>query len=350
MAVHPVRQAAEGKLIGAGQVGANLAGVSAIAPADAGEATLLAGAQAGDRTAFDTLVAGHRRALHLHCYRMLGSYHDAEEATQETLLRAWRGLANFEGRAPIRHWLYRIATTTCLNLHAARTRLPAGFAEVSHLTLYPDDLLDQLPATDADPAAIVERRESVALAFIATLQCLPASQRAVLILRDVLAWPAAEVADLLDTTVAAVNSALQRARATVRDTTPPETASGPLPERDREVVQRFLSAWHRCDIPALAALLREDAILRMPPERVEIRGRAAITRFFATVPADGHLDRIRLRVTSANGGPAVAAYLPDHTGTPTAYGIMALTITDRAVATITGFPDPAMFPIFGLPA
>jgi RNA polymerase sigma-70 factor (ECF subfamily) len=310
---------------------------------------MLAAARAGDRTAFDTLVTGHRRALHLHCYRMLGSYHDAEEATQDTLLRAWRGLATFEGRAPLRHWLYRIATTTCLNLLAARTRLPAGFAEVSHLTPYPDDLLDQLPATDADPAAIAERRESVALAFVAVLQCLPATQRAVLILRDVLAWPAVEVADLLDTTVAAVNSALQRARATVRDTTPQQTASGSLPERDREVVQRFMAAWHRCDIPALAALLREDAILRMPPEQIEFRGRAAITQFFATVPANGHLDRIRLRATRANGGPAVAAYLPDHTGAPAPYGLMALTIADGAVATITGFPDPALFPIFDLP-
>jgi len=344
-----LRQAPEDKLIGAAQIGASLAGVSAIAPADAGEATLLAAATSGDRTAFDTLVAGHRRALHMHCYRMLGSYHDAEEATQDTLLRAWRGLATFEGRAPLRHWLYRIATTTCLNLLAARRRLPAGFSEVSHLTPYPDDLLDQLPATDADPAAIAERRESVALAFVAALQCLPATQRAVLILRDVLAWQAAEVAELLDTTVAAVNSMLQRARATVRERTPQEVATGSLPERDREVVQRFMTAWHSCDIPALAALLREDAILRMPPERVEIRGRLAIAHFFATVPADGHLDHIRLRDTRANGGPAVAAYLPDHTGTAAPYGLMALTITDGAIATITGFPDPTLFPIFGLP-
>ena len=325
--------------------------MSAIAPPDAGEATLLSSARSGDRAAFDTLVAGHRRALHLHCYRMLGSYHDAEEATQDALLRAWRGLGTFEGRAPLRHWLYRIATTTCLNLLATRTRIPASFAEVSHLTPYPDALLDQLPATDADPAAIAERRESVALAFVAVLQCLPATQRAVLILRDVLAWQAAEVAHLLETTVAAVNSMLQRARATVHATTPREIATVPLPERDREVVRRFLAAWHRCDIAALAALLREDAILRMPPEQVEIHGRDAITHFFATVPADGHLNRFRLRVTAANGGPALAAYLPDHTGTPTPYGLMTLTTTTNGdIATITGFPDPAVFPIFDLPS
>jgi RNA polymerase sigma-70 factor, ECF subfamily len=324
--------------------------MSAIAPPDAGEATLLISAKSGDRAAFDALVAKHRRALHVHCYRMLGSYHDAEEATQDTLVRAWRGMATFEGRAPLRHWLYRIATTTCLNLLAARTRMPTSFVEVSHLTPYPDALLDQLPAPDADPAAIAERRESVALAFIAVLQCLPATQRATLILRDVLAWPAAEVAHLLDTTVAAVNSMLQRARATVRATTPQEIATVSLPERDREVVRRFMTAWHRCDIAALAALLREDAILRMPPEQVEIRGRDAITHFFATVPADGHLDRFNLRVTAANGRPAVAAYLPDYTGMPAPYGLMTLTTTNGAVATITGFPDPELFPIFDLPS
>ncbi len=324
--------------------------MSATARADVGDATLVVAARSGDRSAFDTLVADHRGPLHLHCYRMLGSYHDAEEATQETLLRAWRGLATFEGRAPIRHWLYRIATTTCLNLLAARTRRPARFAEVTHLTPYPDELLDLIPATDADPAVIAERRESVALAFVAALQCLPATQRAVLILRDVLTWPATEVADLLDTTVPAVNSALQRARATVRAAAPYEDSTVSLQDRDREVARRFISAWHRCDIPALAALLREDAIMRMPPERAEITGRAAIADFFATVPADGHLDRFHLVLTAANGGPAVAAYLPDDAGSPMPYGLMTLTIIDGAVATITGFPDPTLFEIFGLPA
>ena len=323
--------------------------VSSIAPADGSEATLLEAARAGDLGAFDALVTGHRRALHLHCYRMLGSYHDAEEATQETMLRAWRGLGTFQGRAPLRHWLYRIATTTCLNVLTARTRVPAGLAEAPYLTPYPDELLDQLPFADADPAAVAERRESVALAFVAALQCLPATQRAALILRDVLGWQAAEVADLLDTTVAAVNSSLQRARATIRDTTPRQTAGRSLAERDREVVERFMTAWRRCDIPALAALLREDAILRMPPERVEIHGRNAITDFFATVPADGHLDRIQLQLTRANGGPAVAAYLPDDTGAPAPYGLMAFAIVGDRIATITGFPDPALFAAFGLP-
>jgi RNA polymerase sigma-70 factor (ECF subfamily) len=345
-----VRQGQAGKLIGAIGIGTSLSGMSAIALAAAAEATLLAAARSGDGAAFAALVAGHRRGLHLHCYRMLGSYHDAEEATQETLLRAWRRLATFESRAPLRHWLYRIATTTCLNMLAARARLPANFADVSHLTPYPDDLLDQLPANDADPAAVAERRESVALAFVAVLQCLPATQRAVLILRDVLAWSAADVAGLLDTSVASVNSALQRARATVRDARLPEQPSGHMAERDHEVMQRFMTAWHDCDIQAIAVLLREDAILRMPPERVELRGRAAITRFFATVPANGRLELIHLRATRANDGPAVAAYLTDGSGSAAPYGLMALTIAHGDVATITGFPNPELFPIFGLPA
>jgi RNA polymerase sigma-70 factor, ECF subfamily len=312
-------------------------------------AELLDAARSGDRQAFDTLASEHRGALHLHCYRMLGSYHDAEEATQETLLRAWRRLDTFEGRAPLRNWLYRIATTTCLNALTARKRQPAGLAEVTHLTPYPDELLDQLPAADTDPAVVAERRESVALAFVAALQCLPATQRAVLILRDVLAWRATEVADLLDTTVAGVNSALQRARATIRDTAPGLGTHRSLEHRDREVAERFMVAWHRCDFSGLAALLREDAILRMPPQGVEIRGRSAITEFFATVPADGNLDRIRLRLTRANGSPAVAAYITDSTGVPTAYGLMAFTIDGDGIETITGFADPELFATFGLP-
>jgi RNA polymerase sigma-70 factor, ECF subfamily len=323
--------------------------VSAQAALDAEQRGLLAAAQAGDQTAFEFLTVPYRRALHLHCYRMLGSYHDAEEATQETLLRAWRRLSTFEGRAPLRHWLYRIATTTCLNSLAARTRQPAGFHEVTHLTPYPDRMLDQLPATDSDPAAIAERRESVALAFIAALQCLPASQRAVLILRDVLDWHGAEVADLLDTTVPAVSSALQRARATTRTTGFSAASRRSLSGRDQEVLERFVDAWHRSDVAALAALLREDVILRMPPEGVEISGRPAVMKFFATVPADGHLDHIHLTTVGANGQPAVAAYLLDQGGASVAYGLMVLTVSDTAVLAITGFPDPALFPLFDLP-
>src|SRR5262245_12275758 len=329
------------------------------------QARLLGAAQAGDQHAFETLVvAALRRALHLHCYRMLGSLDDADEATQETLLLAWRGLAGYQQRAPLRHWLYRIATTTCLKIQASRRRQPVSVAELTYLSPYPDRLLDELPATDDDPAAHAERRESVRLAFIVALQLLPATQRAVLILREVLGWSAAEVADLLDTSVAAVNSQLQRARATVRSTGAGAaigggTGSERLDRRDREVVERFVAAWQRVDVDALAALLAEDAVLRMPPERAEFAGRDAIAYFFATVPSGGRLDQIQLAVTRANGQPCLAAYLATDLaadlatdlaadGMPQPYGVMVLTVTGGEIAEINGFPDPALFPRFGL--
>jgi RNA polymerase sigma-70 factor, ECF subfamily len=297
-------------------------------------------------TAFRELIAPHLPALHLHCYRMLGSHHDAEDAMQDTLVRAWRGLPGYERRAPLRHWLMRIATTTCLKAIERRHRIPATTVEVAWLEPYPDRLLDLIADADADPAAIVDQRESVALAFIAALQLLPGTQRAVLILRDVLAWPAAEVAALLDTTVPAVNSALQRARATTASATTP---SGPLDDRDKTVLEAFLDAWQACDIPALAALLRDDAVLTMPPQAIQFTGRGAVAAFFATVPAGGRLDTIRLRVTAANGHHAVAAYLPDDSGTCRGYGIMVLTTHQGAITAITGFPDPALFTAFDLP-
>ena len=227
---------------------------------------------------------------------------------------------------------------------------------------YPDSLLDRLIDTDADPAAIVDHRESVALAFIAALQLLPGSQRAVLILRDVLDWPSRDVADLLGTTVAGVNSALQRAHATVARTTGAQTIGArttgapgaavprPLSEREHRVVDAFMRAWQDCDIPALAALLREDATLSMPPQQIHIVGRGHVADFFATVPAAGRLDLIRLVATRANGHPALAAYLPDDsTEGCRGYGIMVVTLADDQVATITGFADPQLFPVFGLP-
>jgi RNA polymerase sigma-70 factor (ECF subfamily) len=314
---------------------------------------MLAAARRGDGDAFQALVTPHLRALHVHGYRMLGSYSDAEEAVQEVLIRAWRGLSGYRGTGPLRHWLYRITTTTCLKMINRRGREPLTTAEVAWLQPYPDVRLDQLTAPDADPAAIVERRDSVALAFIAALQLLPGTQRAVLILRDVLAWPARDVADLLDTSVAGVNSALQRARTTLAHTHGSQTittARRPASERERRVVEAFLQAWQDCDIPALAALLRDDAMLTMPPQAIRIVGRDAVAGFFATVPADGRLDLIRLVTTRANGHPALAAYLPDErTDDCHGYGIMVLTIDGDQVATITGFPDPDLFPLFDLP-
>jgi RNA polymerase sigma-70 factor (ECF subfamily) len=313
---------------------------------------LLAAARAGDGAAFQVLVGPHLRSLHVHAYRMLGSLDDADEALQDALLSAWRALDTYQGQAPLLHWLYRITTTSSLKVIRAKARRPVPAGEIGHLQPYPDRLLDQLTDVGADPAAIAEQRESVALAFITALQRLPARQRAALILRDVLAWNAAEVAALLEISVAAVNSALQRARATLAAARPADSAAAPprLDDQQRRVLDRFIDAWQRCDIDALAALLREDVILSMPPELVRITGRAEVTRFFATVPAGGRLDTIRLVRTRANGHLAVAAYLPDKSARCHGYGIMAFTITGEDIATITGFPSPGLFERFGLPA
>jgi RNA polymerase sigma-70 factor (ECF subfamily) len=296
--------------------------------ADVGEPGLLLAARAGDSDAFRELVAPHLPALHLHCYRMLGSYHDAEEVMQEVLLRAWRYLDGYREQAPLLHWLYRIATTTSLKAIEARAKRPSTLAEIDYLEPYPDRLLDELPA-ESDPAAVVERRESVSLAFISALQLLPATQRAVVILREVLVWPADQVATLLDTTVAAVNSLLQRARATLGS----GGSRRSLDAEDRRVLARFVEAWHRRDIPGLAELLRADVEMRMPPEIAEFSGRDAVITFFATVPADGALETVRLMPTRANGQPAVVAY---HDGEP--YGVMVFDLAGGGIQTITGFP------------
>lgn len=293
-----------------------------------GEPGLLLAARAGDGDAFRELVAPHLPALHLHCYRMLGSYHDAEEVMQEVLTRAWRFLDGYREQAPLTHWLYRIATTTSLKAIEARAKRPTTVAEIDYLEPYPDRLLDVLPA-ESDPAAEVERRESVSLAFISALQLLPATQRAVVILREVLAWKADEVSSLLETTVAAVNSMLQRARATLG--APGSRRS--LDEDDRKVLARFVEAWHRRDIPGLAELLREDVELRMPPEVMEFTGRTAVMEFFTTVPGEGAFETIRLEPTRANGQAAVTAF---EAGVP--YGVMVFELRGTEIGTIIGFP------------
>lgn len=324
---------------------------------------LVAAALAGDEAAFRRLSEPYSRELHVHCYRMLGSVHDAEDALQETLLRAWRHLTSYEGRSSFRAWLYRVATNVCLT-SAARRRAapraspPSPFAlapEELVLTPYPDELLGELPADVASPAALYDRNESVHLAFLAAIQALPPRQRAVLILRDVLGWSAREVADLLETSVASVNSALQRARTRLENL----RARGrlrldriqPPDDVQQSLLRRYVEAWEAVDIEGLVAALREDAVMTMPPAPAVFRGNRAIAEFFATVPADGRLTDIPLRPTRANGQPALAAYLWDPaSGVYRAYGIMVFTFDEDAIVEITGFGDPSLFPVFGLPS
>ena len=231
----------------------------------------VAAAQAGDERAFRMLVEPYRRALEVHCYRMLGSVQDAEDVSQDTLLRAWRSFERFEGRSSVETWLYRIATNACLDELEKRPRRV--------VEPYPDSRLEDADTSIADPAARYALREGMELAFLTAIQRLPGRQRAVLILRDVLGWTGAEAAELLDTTVTAVNSALQRARATIEAEAPARVVA-PGQRTQRELLRRYVDAWDSADIGALVALLREDAVLTMPPEAAVI-GARAIGEFFA---------------------------------------------------------------------
>jgi RNA polymerase sigma-70 factor, ECF subfamily len=309
--------------------------------------TALAAAKAGDEQAFVALTSPHSRRLHLHCYRMLGSLHDADDALQETMLRAWKGLARFEPRAELSTWLYRIATNVCLRRAEQRAREPVPVD--TYLQPYPDLLLDGL----AGPEAEAERREDVGIAFVAALQLLPPKQRAVLVLRDALDWPAKEVAALLDVTVPAVNSALQRARERLERGRRAGTLLHPHADdaASPTVVRRFVAAWDDVDVDAIVELLTDDALMTMPPVPVRVDGPAAIGAFFRTVPADGDLRRIRLVPTAANRQPALAAYFDDaDDGTFTAYGLMVLALRDGRIAGITGFAEVGeVFLRLGLP-
>ena len=331
----------------------------------ADEATLVAAAQAGDERAFQQLTERYQREIHIHCYRMLGSFTDAEDLVQETLLRAWRALPGFGQRASFRAWLYKIATNACLKTLARRPRqvaamslgLPAQLgeapapplAEVVHLQPYPDALLDM--SADADPAARYVLRESVELAFIAAIQHLTPRQRAVLILRDVLGVPAAEAAELLETTTAAVNSSLQRGRAALAELRQPEDSPRALSEEvERSLLRRYVEAWHHADIAGLMALLHEDAVMTMPPSPTWYLGPAAIGAFFGSEPVDGQgIEGLRLVETRANGRPALAAYAADDEGVYRPYGLMVLTIDGEAISAITGFLEQGLFEAFGLP-
>jgi RNA polymerase sigma-70 factor (ECF subfamily) len=289
---------------------------------------LVAAAQAGDERAFRELVEPYRRALEIHCYRMLGSPHDAEDVVQETLLRAWRGLERFERRAGIKTWLYRIATNACLDEIERRPR------RMEPVQPYPDAQLEEAASPIADPAARYAEREGMELAFLTTIRRLPGRQRAVLILRDVLGWTAPEVAELLDSTVAAVTSALQRARETVDRELPVQRA--PVAERERALLQRYVAAWERVDVDGLVALLAEDAAIHMPPGR-SVTGHAAIADFWRGLQGGCAVANTRVVPVAANRMPALAMY---RDGEP--QGILVFTMTDGAIASIDAFIDPSL--------
>jgi RNA polymerase sigma-70 factor (TIGR02960 family) len=325
---------------------------------------LITRAQAGDDEAFRELTEPYRRELQVHCYRMLGSLQDAEDVLQETLLAAWQGLGAFEGRASIRTWLYRIATNRCLNALRSATRRPAKEWDIPHveppeptrvgevvwLEPYPDVLLEGAIKVPLGPEARYQQTEAVSLAFVTALQLLPARQRAVLILREVLGYHANEVADMLDATVESVTSALKRARASMRnrltptgDRTPP-----PAPDSDgeRALVAAFVRAWESGDVDALVALLTGDVSVSMPPIPLEYHGRDIVARFCASLMRRRSHDLVPTR---ANGQPAFGAYLRAPAGgIRHGTGLFVLTVTGDRICAMTHF-ESSVLPWFGLP-
>jgi RNA polymerase sigma-70 factor (TIGR02960 family) len=327
-------------------------------------AELLDRARAGDDAAFEQLVGSYRREMQVHCYRILGSVADAEDALQETLTAAWRGLGGFEGRSSIRTWLYRIATARCLNmLRSASRRPPANLpvldaeppeptrlGEVVWLEPYPDVLLADLPDSAIGPEARYETREAVSLAFITALQLLPPRQRVALILGDVLDFSTREAADLLDTTEQSAASALKRARATLARELPsanqPPPAANSLVEQ--ELLQRLVRAFEDSNVEGIVALMTDDVWVRMPPVPLEYQGRELAGRFFATI-AFRKGRRYRFVPTRANGQPAFGVYLRDPlTHVAHAFGFFVITLAGDRVSAITRF-DNGVLPGFGLP-
>ncbi len=325
---------------------------------------LIARARAGDGEAFRALTEPHRRELQVHCYRMLGSLQDAEDAVQDTLLSAWQGLSGFEGRASIRTWLYRIATNRCLDaLRSARRRPakewdipgvdppdPTGLGEVVWLEPYPDALLEDAIGVPLGPEARYEQTESISLAFVTALQLLPPRQLAVLVLRDVLGFHANEVADMLDSTVESVTSALKRARAGLQRRRSPTDArdAAPTPDSASEqaLVAEFVRAYESADLDTLLALLTDDVFVSMPPMPLEYEGREVVARFLAGILRPGR--RFDLVPTRANGQPALGTYLRAPSGTRHGTGLFVLTLTGDRICAMTRFEN-SVFPWFGLP-
>jgi RNA polymerase sigma-70 factor (ECF subfamily) len=332
------------------------------------ERELLRAARDGDRDAFGRLVEPFRRELQAHCYRMLGSYADAEDALQETLLRAWRALPRFEERSSLRSWLYRIATNACLRAIERRPKrvLPIDYTPASDPHDRPAEpvsdpiWLEPYPDTElsleglAGPDARYEQREGVELAFIAALQHLPARQRAVLILRDVLGFSARETARVLETTPVSVDSALQRAHKTVDERLPSHTQQETLrligDDELSQLVDRYLAAWERNDVDAVVSMLAEDARLVMPPLPTWVSGRDQVAAFLRAYPLSG-ARRWRMVPTSANGQPAFATYTWDEqTAAFMPHSLSVLTLREDKIEEITAFMTPDPFPHFNLPA
>ena len=327
-------------------------------------ADLLARARAGDGDAFRELTEPHRRELHVHCYRMLGSLQDAEDALQDSLLAAWQGIGSFEGRASPRTWLYRITTNRCLNARRSASRRrakewdvpnvrppePTRLGEVVWLQPYPDALLEGVIDAPLGPEARYEQRESISLAFVTALQILPSRQLAVLVLRDVLGFHASEVADMLDSTVESVNSALKRARTTLRSqwetTVGDDAPSGTDAASEDAVVAKFVAAWESADLDALVALLTDDVFVSMPPMPFEYQGRDVVARFCASIFGSGR--RFDLVPTRANGQPAFGAYLRDPNGISHGVGLYVLTLAAGRICAMTRFEN-SVLPSFGLP-
>jgi RNA polymerase sigma-70 factor (ECF subfamily) len=327
-------------------------------------ADLISRARAGDGDAFRQLTEPHRRELHVHCYRMLGSFLDAEDALQETLLAAWRGFGGFEGRASLRTWLYQIATNRCLNARRSASRRPAKewempkveppeptrLGEVLWLEPYPDTLYEGAIDMPLSPEARYEQTESISLAFVTALQVLPPRQLAVLVLRDVLGFPSSEVADMLGSTVESVNSALKRARASLERRRPAAADIGPPPAADsrseKEVLGKFVSAWESADLDALVALLTDDVFMSMPPMPFEYEGREAVAGFCAGIFRSGR--RFDLVPTRANGQPAFGAYVRAPDGVSHGVGLFVLALTGERICALTRF-DNSVLPWFQLP-
>src|SRR4030081_3389142 len=319
---------------------------------------LITRARTGDGDAFEALAQLYRRELQAHCYRMLGSFQDAEDALQDTLLSAWQGLGGFEGRASLRTWLYRIATNKCLNARRSASRRPAKewnvpnveppeptrLGEIVWLEPYPDALLGGAIDGALGPGGRYEQKESISLSFVSGLQVLPPRQVAVLVLRDVLGFRAKEVADMLDATVESVNSALKRARASLERRWPPaaDIDPPPFPESRAEdaIVAKFVRAWESADLDALVAILTDDVFVSMPPMPFEYQGRDAAARFCASIFCSGR--RFDLVPTRANGEPAFGAYLRTPGGIGHGVGLFVLTLSGDRICAMNRFENTVL--------